>query len=242
MKNYAAIAAITCTLLGCGGGNGGGNDPNATANPAQGIWNGSFRESNGNTTDLTFVVLENGDLWGIQATEATHSGGIMHGKLEASNGAFTYTMRMYFSDKTAISNPSASGTYTARQALNFTGSEPVQTSYNEAYEAKASLRNLAGTYTGNAMSKNNVVTDLDVTINEDGEISGGDASACFVLGQATPRASGKNVFDVTLHAQGQDCPSGTSGTSGIGLLLGNELTLMTENAAHNDVVGFSGNK
>jgi len=35
---------------------------------------------------------------------------------------------------------------------------------------------------------------------------------------------------------------GISSTTGIGILLGNELTLMTENAANNDVIGFSGNK
>ena len=242
MKHYAAIAAITFTLLGCGGGGGSGSSQSQDANPAQGIWNGSFTESNGDVTDLTFVVLENGELWGAQVTEATESGGIMHGKIQASNGAFTYAMRMYFSNKATISSPSGSGTYTSGQKLNFAGTEAVQTTFNNTYETKASLKNLAGTYTGNAMSKNNVVTALDVSIDPDGKISGGDASSCFVLGQATPRASGKNVFDVTLTPQGKDCPSGASSTSGIGLLLGSELTLMTENAANNNIVGFSGNK
>ena len=101
---------------------------------------------------------------------------------------------------------------------------------------------LAGTYSSNVIAKNNAELDVDISVDSKGKISGGDASSCFVIGQATPRASGKNVFDVTLNAQGKDCPSGTSSTSGNGILLGNEFKVFTENAANNNVIGFSGNK
>jgi hypothetical protein len=246
MKKHIALVALSITLLGCGGGGGGGGDvggnQSAATNAAEGIWSGSFTEKNGNTTSLAFVVLETGEFWGAQVTEATNSGGVMHGKIQTSDGTFTSSMRMYFSDKDTISTPTPNGNFKSKISFNFTGSEPLQTTYNNAYETKASLSSLVGTYNGNVMSKNNVELDVDVSIDAKGKISGGDASSCFVLGQATPRATGKNVFDVTLNAQGKDCPSGTNSTAGIGVLLGNELTLLTENAANNNVIGFSGNK
>jgi hypothetical protein len=240
MKKYAAITMVAVSLWGCGGGGGGGN---AASNPAQGIWNGTFKESNGNTTDLFFVALENGELWGSQVTAATNSGGVMHGKIDASNGAFKSSLRFYLSNKDTISNSDTDGNYKSGQSLNFTGQAAVNTIYNNAYDSKASLSDLAGEYNGNAMSKNNVVENITVGIDAKGNISAGDQTSCLISGKATPRASGKNVFDVTLSASGPDCPTGDkSSTAGIGVLLGKELTLLTENPAKTDVVGFSGDK
>ncbi len=248
MKTCITLSALAITLLGCGGGGGGGggggsvNEQSANANATEGIWSGSTKDSAGHMTDVLFVALENGELWGIQVTAATSSGGVMHGNIQPNNGSFSSTMRMYFSDKDTITTWTTSGNYTSKATLNFTGDTPLQTTYNNAYATRASLSDLAGTYSSNVISKNNAALDVDVSIDSRGKISGGDASSCFVIGQAAPRASGKNVFDVTLNAQGNDCPSGTSSTSGIGILLGNEFTVFTENAANNNVIGFSGNK
>ena len=243
MKKYIALSALAITLFGCGGGGGGSvTEQSANTNATEGIWSGSTKDKAGHMTDVLFVALETGELWGVQVTAATRSGGVMHGKIQPNNGSFSSTMRMYFSDKESITTWTTSGNYTSKATLNFTGDAPLQTTYNNAYASKASLSDLVGTYNSNVISKNNAESDVDISIDSKGKISGGDASSCFVIGQATPRTSGKNVFDVTLNAQGKDCPSGTSSTSGIGILLGNEFTVFTENAANNNVIGFSGNK
>jgi hypothetical protein len=249
MKKYFALTALSIALSGCGGSGGGGagggdagGNQNAATNAAEGIWSGSFTDKEGNTTSLAFVVLETGEFWGAQVTEATQSGGVMHGKIQTGDGTFTSSMRMYFSNENTNPTPTPNGNFKSKSSFNFTGSEPLQTTYNDAYETQASLSSLAGIYNGFAMSKNRQGFDIDVNIDNKGNIIGGNVNLCGVTGQATPRKSGKNVFDVTLKAQGPECPSGTSSTAGIGILLGDELTLLTENPANNNVIGFSGNK
>lgn len=75
------------------------------------------------------------------------------------------------------------------------------------------MATLAGTYYGYGLTAKSAATYTPVTFSSNGTITAGN-SFCTMAGTATPRASGKNVFDVRVTFTGSSCalPSGTSVT------------------------------
>jgi hypothetical protein len=69
------------------------------------------------------------------------------------------------------------------------------------------LSNLAGTYAGYALTGKTNAQAVAVTISSNGSISAGNTS-CAGAGTATPRASGKNIFDIRLTFTGSFCALG----------------------------------
>jgi hypothetical protein len=184
-----AIAALTA----CGGG--GSSTPAAPAatGSAEGFYSGTT--SNGWGVDI--AILESGDTWGIYYTPTAIYG--------ALSGSTTWTA-------TTLSG-SGSDFYTPKQSIRVTtsGGVTANATYSSLYDSPASLGTLAGTYSGQGITRTSAVTSQSINISTAGAISGGIVG-CSLSGTASPRASGKGVFNVTVTLAGSLCAAGSSST------------------------------
>lgn len=221
----AALAAVglAWALAGCGGG--GDGESSATPGQAQGNYAGNFSTTAFPNGIFSSLVLEDDQIWTLYGT-AGSSGellvyGFIHGQGVASNGKFTANaMKDYFYDGTTI-NASLQATYQAGVSFNGTVTEngtsvtfagaSARSSY--VYGTPASLNDIVGSWSGTNIAG---VTS-DFTISQLGTFSGLNQFGCGFSGTISPRASGKNVFDVTLQNNTSvECGS-VSGLQGTGV-------------------------
>lgn len=165
---------------------------------AQGMYSGRLT-SNGNL--LNSLILENGQYWGFYA-----SGGasivtpiaFLQGQGSSAGGVYTAADTRDFGPATAAAaslsanySPLASfsGSITAGgTAIPFTSTGFTEANYR--YNTPANLAEVTG-----AKRMGGTLGVHTMTVAADGSFSG-TASGCSYTGKMTPRASGKNVFDV----------------------------------------------
>jgi hypothetical protein len=209
MKRFAALAAAA-VLTACGGG---GSDDTSTTTPAsaaltaEGFWTGSA--STGPQVQL--AILENGETWGFYTSQGSLLGAL-YGNT-TSSGTSVSGSGLDFYNGTANAG-TYSGIFSAKNTLNLSLRSGTSTStstfagkYSAAYDQPALLSNLAGTYAGYALTGKTNAQAVPVTISSNGSISAGNTS-CAGTGTATPRASGKNIFDIRLTFTGSFCALG----------------------------------
>jgi hypothetical protein len=82
-----------------------------------------------------------------------------------------------------------------------------------------------------------------VTISATGQINS-PGVPCSTVGTIRPRASGKNLYDVSIGASGADCPASAATLNGVAYYddASRVLIALTLNGAKNDGVVFSGSK
>ena len=215
-KITLAISAVTVAMLtACGGGE---SDEVSTATPtptapaantsAEGFWSGTT--STGFGVDL--AVLENGETWGVYYNSRTGElVGAFNGIATSANGSISGS-GIDFSSAGVIAG-SFSGNYVSKTSLNLKTSTGATASatYRTEYDQAASVASIVGTYNGYVSTKSATGRD-SATVSSNGTIRSGSESTCLTTGTVTPRASGKNVFDVTLNFSGPNCLLG-NGTS-----------------------------
>lgn len=223
---------------------GGGSDTDTSTKPietstAEGFWTGTA--STGNTVQL--VVLENGETWGIYSRSGVLKGAL-YGNTSSASGALSGSGLDF--GATGLASGSYSGTYTTKSTITVKTSDggTFKGSYSSAYEQPASLSTLAGTYVGYVATKSASGSD-SVTISSTGAIQAGSASTCLSSGTAKPRASGKNVFDVSIKFTGPTCLLG-NGTTVTGIAYYDTATrqvmTLALNSAKSDGLLFLGTK
>ena len=236
MNKKLATIGLLCALVTACGGDGGdapapapaptpapspapGPAPAPTPAPApapalaptpEGLWEG--RASTG--VDVALTVLENGETWGVYA-----SGGYIVGALFGDTTARGNQLSGSGVDFNLLSRTvqpgSYTGSFTARSSINvqlsagatFTGS------YNAAYDQPASATNLAGSFTGEAVTGLTAPQAVSITVSAAGVITMPASQGCSAAGTARPRATGKNVFDVSVTFQGNGCALGHGTTA-----------------------------
>lgn len=209
MKQLKTLTALSlvAALTACGGGGGGDAPPTPTTATAEGFWTGST--SNG--LKAYVAVLENGETWGFSTTNANALAGAFYGNSTASGSTLSGTGLDFYNGAANATN--YSGTFAPKSTLTVTMGNGVRFngSYSTDYDKPASLDTLAGTYNGYGMTAKSAATYTPVSISGNGTITAGN-SYCTMTGTATPRASGKNVFDLQVTFTGSACalPSGTS--------------------------------
>jgi hypothetical protein len=224
LTKIASSALLAMWLGGCGGG--GGSATTSTATPtitgtAEGVYTGTI--SNGRSFDG--IVLENGTyymLYGTTTAGALYVSGIATGSGTSNNGSFTSSnLRDYYYNG-AIYTGSASASYGVNNnfsgsltdggvALTFTSSTPSSSTY--VYNVAANLTDISGAWT---------LTDLQgyiisMTVASNGAFTATSSSGCAFSGSLTPRASGKNVFDLALTFGAAPCALAGQTASGIGI-------------------------
>ena len=179
---------------------------------AEGLWQATL---SGVTVEV--AVLENGDTWGVYI-DGGLIWGAFHGTTSSSGTTLSGSGTDFYILYKMISPGSYSGTYSAKGSIRAATSAGVEFSgtYDTAYDQAASLATLGGTFSGSGVTGLSSTQSISVAITDHGIISA-SSGGCAVSGTATPRASGKNIFDVALNFAGASCTLGNgSSASGIG--------------------------
>ena len=257
MKMFLSIG-LSFALVACGGGGGGGavatsagsasgpaGSP-ATATPVaaspEGFWEGTA--STGVLASL--AILENGETWGVYS-----SGGVIVGALYGNTASNATTLsgtgRDFNIPSRTVGAGSYSGTYTTKGTINVATSSGSTFSgkYDPVYEQPASLATVSGSFSGSGLSGASPVQTVAINISSLGVVSVPGTLGCSASGNATPRPSGKNIFDVTITSVGSSCALG-NGTVTKGIAYYEPATrrilVMAMNAAKSDGFVYIGQK
>ena len=181
--------------------------------------------SNTNLPEFQMLALENGIVWGMYGRTVNGTfliAGVLNANGAANNGSYAATdlRDYYYTGQTTAGTVSASytaaGTWNGSAiypsgAVSFATQRVAASSYN--YDTPAQLSAIAGSWSGTDLSGDATT----VVISSTGAVSG-NSLGCLFTGTATPRATGKNVFDVTItFANSQLCSLPGGSASGIGV-------------------------
>ena len=240
-RKHFALSLLAALLVGCGGG-GGGSAP--VSGSAEGFWNGTA--TGGYTTSI--AVLDNGETWGLYGSGGSLAGAL-YGQTVVNGTALSGTGTSFNFVTRTSGTGSYSGTVTAKSSLSLTsGATTFAASYDSTYDQAATLSALAGTYTGYALTGTIAAQTTTVTVTSGGLISSSYVSgnlSCSTSGTATPRAGGKNVYNVQLTFTGNYCALGNGTTvSGVGTFNApnKQVIVMTLNGGKTDGLMFVGQR
>jgi hypothetical protein len=215
---FAAIASATLLVAACGGGSGGGEGAVNGANVSvEGAWQGT----SSNNYVVNIIALENNEfytifgvmngsnllVYGFDQGTVTVSGSSLSGSFrEYPNGVASYAGTLA---ATAVAATSITGTTTYSSGSSTFAVTPIPTTIFN-YSGAASISDVVGSWTG-SLSSGSAGT---VTISNTGMISGTSAG-CLFSGTATPRSSGKNVFNVSVTFGAAPCALAGQTATGI---------------------------
>lgn len=244
MQISPALAALSMSLIlaACGGGGGGGSTaPAATASKAEGVYEGSSTSGSA----LSILALENDEvyaLYGTRSNGALTVSGFDWAQGTSSNGTYTSSVAKdyYYTGAVAsgsiaasyVANTSFNGTFTGNgQQVGFTSAPPTNTTY--VYNTPAVLSTITGSWSGSTLFGESgalIVSANGSSGNLSASFTGSYTGACTATGTVAPRASGKNVFDISLTFGAAPCSLPGSTVSGIAvsyLLTNNQRQLVT---------------
>jgi hypothetical protein len=174
--------------------------------------------------------LENGTyyiLYGVRSAGSMLVAGFAQGAGTSNNGSFSSSNLKDFYYTGAVLSGSVSATYVTNNTLTgsvtestttttFTASPPASTAY--IYNTGANLSNITGAWTLSDL----LGGTLNMSVASNGTVTGSEGS-CTFSGTITPRASGKNVFDISLTFGAAPCllPNQTATGIAIDYLLAN---------------------
>ena len=194
----AIVAGLA--LSACGSGS---NDTTANQDP-QGFWRGTTNTSG---YDLASVVLENGDYYSLYAKDGIVVGA-NYGKLSVTGNTYTGTLEDIYVPNNQTNSGTISGTFVPKSTLqgvsvyNDSKVGGFTTTYRNSYDTPATLSAIVGVYSGPIYRSAATAT---LTIDQNGLVNGTTISPsesplpkCIITGNVVPRASGKNVYDLTL--------------------------------------------
>lgn len=230
------LAALSIFMSACGGGGSSSTPTTTTPTPQptspEGVYSGTVTGSQ--HKNFQMVILENGDTWTLYGTDtatASYIAGFMQGTVTWTNTTFASSNAKDFGTYpptpgtiTGSYNSAAktaSGTASDGKAtLSFSGATPVAATYN--YLAPADLSKISGNWSLTTFDGVGIL----MSISSAGKISAAASTGCTLDGSATPRPSGKNIFNVSLVFSGSACVSKGVTASGIALSypIGNNKT------------------
>lgn len=237
-----ALLAATVALVACGGGGSGAPAPVAAASASvEGFWSGTASTG----PQVSFVVLENGETWGLYA-----SAGSIVGALYGSTSVNGTSVSGSGSDFNLINRTVAAGSFTGtvatKASLNISTSlgTTLNSVYDTSYDQPASLASLAGTYVGQGVTGRTAPQSTTVTVSALGAVSS-SGLGCAANGTATPRPTGKNVFNISVTFTGASCALG-NGVVVTGIATFNpatrQLLSMAMNPAKSDGFIYAGTR
>lgn len=231
--------AAAATLTACGGGGSSDSTPLPPQVPstAEGIWKGSTSTGHGGVV----LVLENGDTWGLYGTNSNIPSGALHGHTESNAGKLFGTGRAFDFNSGTQAPGGYNGTYTVNGTIDVSlpGSLRFTGSYDAAYGQAATPAAVAGAYAGGVLVSGASPQAVTVAISASGALTIPAIHGCSASGSLVPRASGKNVYDVTVTFSGATCtvPSGTP-IKGVGYYDAASHRLFTAGLRASEDAGF----
>lgn len=218
-KTWLAAAVMAGFLVACGGDGGDASNTPEKAVSAEGFWYGQTSEG----VPVSLAILEDGSTWGLYADDSSFSGyvalGALVGTTRAEGNRLSGEGKQFDLIYGGVEKGNFSGTFTPRDSMNveLSSGETFSAEYDDDYERPASLAELEGSYNGSAATGLGGWQGAAIDISSSGQITmAADASGCSAAGQAAPRSSGKNVFDLSVTFSGSNCALGDGETvSGI---------------------------
>jgi len=240
MKQFAALG-LTVLLAACGGGGDSSPAP-APTTTAEGFWGGTASTG----VSVALAILENGETWGVYTSSGSIVGAL-YGNTTSSGTTLSGSGNDFNIPSRTVSSASYSGTFTAKSTMNVTTSAGGSFSgiYDTAYDQPASLAAVTGTFSGVGVSGTSPVQAASVAISPSGAITVPASLGCSAAGTATPRPSGKNIFNVTVTFTGSTCALGNgASTSGVAYYdaATRRVLVMAMNAAKSDGFFYLGQK
>jgi hypothetical protein len=234
----AMAMAASAFLVGCGGG---GDSTPTTANTGEGFWNGS--SSTG--VNVSLAILETGETWGIYTSNDAIVGALK-GATTFNGNQLTGAGTDFNIPSRSVNQGSYSGTFSSKNSISVKTSNGSTFSgtYVSAYDQPASLSTVAGSFSGSGVTGNTTAQASIVGITSAGVVTS-SGNGCTASGQTKPRASGKNIFDLTITFTGTNCALGNGAvTTGIAYYdaANRQLLAMALNSAKTDGFIFIGNK
>jgi hypothetical protein len=233
INNLAGMCAgllFSAVLGGCGGGGDSGSGSTPAMPPTiHAVYEGTF--SGGGTFDhlahQTFV-LDNDQFYtfyGIPSNGLVAIG-FLQGDGTLSNGSFSSTNLKDFSVTGTVQSGSLSASYNPGVSLNgsitsgadtftFTGAPLRSSLYN--FNIAAKPENISGTWSLKDMHADDVTVNIAANGTLNGTFLSGPSIGCLFSGTMTPRASGKNVFDLALTFGPAPCALAAVQISGVAL-------------------------
>ncbi len=202
-----SIGLICAFLVACGGG---GDDTGPAPGPSpEGFWVGSVSTG----TRVSLAVLDDGKTWGLY-----ESGGYIVGALAGETSHSGNQLWGSGRDFNLLSRTISPGTYAGtfsekyRVDVRLSNGETFAGSYDARYEQPASLAAIAGTFSGTGVSGATLPQAVTISVSSTGQVTAPSSQGCGGSGSILPRASGKNVYDVTITFRGSACALGDGTT------------------------------
>ncbi len=213
MSRPKLAVLLSLLVLGACGGSGEGTPaaPAAPAAKAEGVYGGTI--TGGSSPAFQLLILENDEYWAMYGVSAGNTflvEGFVQGTGASNNGNFTSgdARDFGFAPATAgtVNATYDAGAHTISGTLgsatagtaSFSGGAIAGSLYN--YDAGPAL----ATVTGNWVLMDLAGASLSVAIAPSGSFTASSAG-CSMSGTLTPRASGKNVFNLSLTFGGAPC-------------------------------------
>ncbi len=216
----ATLYVLPLLLAACGGG-GGGEDTSPAGPTAEGVYGGTLTDSTASAFQM--VVLEDGTYWALYGENFGGFllvSGFVQGSGSSSNGSFSGSARD-FGYAPALTGsvsaqytatPSIVGTVTSGgHVLKFNGGAIANSGY--VYAKPALLADISGSW---SLGLTNGET-LPITVSSTGNIVGTSSAGCRITATATPRASGKNIFNIALTFGSPPCALAGQSASGVAI-------------------------
>jgi hypothetical protein len=194
------------------------------------------------------LVLDDGrvySLYSVIGDPSTIAGGVV-GSATSSNGTISNGSGLdYNLEGQGVNAVTFSGTYAAKASLNTTitytnGTKTVFTgTFDSSYNTAPTQAAVTGTFKGSAVTNLGSDTNVTITADANGSISG-TGTGCAFTGTIKPHASG-NVYDVTLNFGGGSCAYPNTSATGVALLNGSVMHAELQTPAKAGVL-FLGSK
>lgn len=169
---------------------------------------------------MSLAVLENGETWGVYTSGNTIYGAL-NGTSIGTGNVFVASGSDYNLLNWSVTSGSYSGTVTARSTIEAVSNRgtSISLAYDQSYDTVATLTAIAGNYTVSGISAQGSASSVPMSINTGGLVTVTGMNGCSASGAVSPRANGKNVYNISMTFTGVTCALGYGGTaSGIFVL------------------------
>ena len=218
IKNVATTIAVSILLAAYGS----GGRPNTPAGSAEGVYGGALTGSTSSAFQM--LVLENDEIWtlyGTQTATAFSVTGFLQGQGQSNNGTYSASNLRDFGFNPALSGTatatynsssktiSGTATFPGAAAVDFGGGPVSGSLYN--YNTAAAVSTVAGSWALTSLSGEGIT----LNVASGGTYTASSSLGCSFTGTLVPRASGKNVFNVSFSFGPSPCALPNQAASGV---------------------------
>lgn len=221
---FLALTAIAASLLACGGG-GDNGAVGVSAGSPEGVYGGTFTGRSSNAFQM--LVLENNEIWALYGTQMPSVflvSGFVQATGTAAAGSYNSSAATDFPASGSPLNGAVTATYNSAAGtisgsvtapgsspLSFAGSPIAGSTYN--YNTPAAVATISGSWSLQAITGESIA----MNITSSGTFTASSALGCNFSGMATPRSSGKNVFNLSITFGSAPCALPGQSATGIAI-------------------------